>query len=61
MAKPQVSKSEPQKAPYVTPRIITLKVDLSFATAPSSKWQPVPITETVQSQAKVPAASVAAT
>jgi hypothetical protein len=27
MAKPQVAKSEPQKAPYVTPRILTFKVD----------------------------------
>ena len=33
MAKPQVSKSEPQKAPYVTPKILTLKVELSFASS----------------------------
>ena len=40
MAKPQ-AKSEPQKVPYVTPQILTLKVDLSLASAPSSKWLPV--------------------
>jgi hypothetical protein len=33
MDKPHASKSEPQKAPYVTPRILTLKVDLSFASS----------------------------
>ena len=33
MAKQQVAKSEPQKAPYVTPKILTLKVDLSFASS----------------------------
>jgi hypothetical protein len=32
MAKPQ-PQSEPQKAPYVTPKILTLKVDLSFASS----------------------------
>jgi hypothetical protein len=32
MAKPQ-AQSEPQKAPYVTPKILTLKVDLSFASS----------------------------
>jgi len=41
MAKQQVAKNEPQKVPYVTPRILTLKVDLSLASAPSSKWLPV--------------------
>ena len=49
----QISKSEPQKAPYVTPKILTLKVDLSFAAAPSSKWFPVSTeTEMPESQAK---------
>jgi hypothetical protein len=33
MAKQQLTKSEPQKAPYVPPRILTLKVDLSFASS----------------------------
>jgi hypothetical protein len=33
MVRPQASKSEPQKAPYVTPKILTLKVDLSFASS----------------------------
>jgi hypothetical protein len=33
MAKQQPTKIEPQKAPYVTPRILTLKVDLSFASS----------------------------
>jgi len=32
MAKPQ-AQSEPQKAPYVKPKILTLKVDLSFASS----------------------------
>jgi hypothetical protein len=32
MAKPQ-AQSEPQKAPYETPKILTLKVDLSFASS----------------------------
>ena len=32
MAKPQ-PQSEPQRAPYVTPKILTLKVDLSFASS----------------------------
>jgi hypothetical protein len=32
MAKPQ-PQSEPQKAPYVTPNILTLKVDPSFASS----------------------------
>ena len=32
MDKPQ-AQSEPQKAPYVTPKIVTLKVDLSFASS----------------------------
>jgi len=31
MAKPQVGKSEPQKAPYVKPRILIFKVNPSFA------------------------------
>ena len=33
MVKSQASKSESQKAPYVTPKILTLKVDLSFASS----------------------------
>ena len=33
MAEEKTTKSEPQKAPYVTPRILTLKVDLSFASS----------------------------
>ena len=33
MAEEQIAKSEPQKAPYVKPRILTLKVDLSFASS----------------------------
>ena len=33
MAKQQVAKSEPQRASYVTPRILTLKVNLSFASS----------------------------
>jgi len=32
MAKPQ-PQSEPQRAPYVAPKILTLKVDLSFASS----------------------------
>ena len=31
MAKQQLAKIQPQKAPYETPRILTLKVNLSFA------------------------------
>jgi hypothetical protein len=33
MAKQQRAKIEPQKSSYVTPRILTLKVNLSFASA----------------------------
>ena len=33
MAKEQIAKIEPQKAPYETPRILTLKVNLSFASS----------------------------
>ena len=33
MAKQQIAKIEPQKAPYVAPRILTLKVNLSFASS----------------------------
>ena len=36
MAKQQLAKIEPQKAPYVTPRILTLKVSLSFASSADS-------------------------
>jgi hypothetical protein len=31
MAKPQNSKNEPERLPYVKPTILTLKVDVSFA------------------------------
>jgi hypothetical protein len=33
MVEEKITKSEPQKAPYVTPKILTLKVDLSFASS----------------------------
>ena len=33
MAEEKTPKSESQKAPYVTPKILTLKVDLSFASS----------------------------
>ena len=33
MAEDKITKSESQKAPYVTPKILTLKVDLSFASS----------------------------
>jgi hypothetical protein len=33
MAKQQLAKIEPQKAPYEAPRILTLKVNLSFASS----------------------------
>jgi hypothetical protein len=33
MDKKQIAKIQPQKAPYVTPRIRTLKVSLSFASS----------------------------
>ena len=33
MAEEKTTKTEPQKAPYVTPKIITLEVDLSFASS----------------------------
>jgi hypothetical protein len=33
MAEEKTTKSESQKAPYVTPKILTLKVDLSFASS----------------------------
>jgi hypothetical protein len=33
MAKEQLAKIQPQKAPYETPRILTLKVNLSFASS----------------------------
>ena len=36
MAKQQIAKTQPQKAPYVTPRIRTLKVSLSFASSAST-------------------------
>ena len=39
MAKPQVAKSEPQKAPYVKPKILTFKVNPSFA---STEIEPLP-------------------
>jgi hypothetical protein len=34
MGKPQVSKTESLKASYITPRILTLKVNPSFASSP---------------------------
>jgi hypothetical protein len=33
MDKNQIAKIQPQKAPYVTPRILTLRVSLSFASS----------------------------
>ena len=33
MAKEQTANGEPERAPYVKPRILTLKVDLSFASS----------------------------
>jgi hypothetical protein len=33
MDKQQIAKIQSQKAPYVTPRILTLKVNLSFASS----------------------------
>ena len=33
MAKEQLAKIQPQKAPYETPRVLTLKVNLSFASS----------------------------
>jgi hypothetical protein len=33
MEKQQITKIQPEKAPYVTPRILTLKVNLSFASS----------------------------
>jgi len=33
MDKQQIAKIQPQKAPYVTPKIRTLKVDLSLASS----------------------------
>jgi len=61
MAEEQIANSEPQKAPYVKPAILTLKVNPSFAAAPSSKWLPVPDeTETRQSQAKAAVAQARA-
>ena len=36
MAKQQIAKTQPQKAPYVTPKIRTLKVSLSFASSAST-------------------------
>ena len=36
MAKQQIAKTQPQKAPYVTPEIRTLKVSLSFASSAST-------------------------
>jgi len=33
MAKEQTANGEPERAPYVTPKILTLKVDLSFASS----------------------------
>jgi len=36
MAKQQIAKSQPQKAPYVIPKIRTLKVSLSFASSAST-------------------------
>ena len=33
MAEEKTTKSEPQKTPYVKPKILTLKVDLSFASS----------------------------
>ena len=33
MAEERPTQSEPQKAPYVAPKILTLKVDLSFASS----------------------------
>jgi hypothetical protein len=36
MAKEQIAKSEPQKAPCVKPKILRTKVDLSFAGLPKN-------------------------
>ena len=36
MDKQQIAKIQAQKAPYVTPKIRTLKVDLSFASSAST-------------------------
>ena len=33
MGKQQIAKIQPEKAPYVTPRILTLKVSLSYASS----------------------------
>jgi len=39
VAKPQVAKCEPPKAPYVKPKILTFKVNASFA---STEIEPLP-------------------
>ena len=39
MAKQQAAQSEHQKAPYVTPAIVTLKVNLSFASSATTLGQ----------------------
>ena len=39
MAKEQVAPTEPQKAPYVRPAIVTLKVNLSFASSATKLGQ----------------------
>ena len=36
MDKQEIAKIQPQKAPYVTPKIRTLKVSLSFASSAST-------------------------
>jgi len=62
MAEDKITKSESQKAPYVTPKILTLKVDLSFASSATNfedlvdlldgPQPPVPATIETPSKAK---------
>jgi hypothetical protein len=61
MAEEKTTKSESQKAPYVTPKIVILKVDLSFASAATNfddhvdlldRQPPVPAETETPSKAK---------
>jgi hypothetical protein len=56
-------KNEPQKAPYVTPRILTLKVDLSFASSATNfealvNYPEPPVPGTTETPSKAKSAAV---
>ena len=48
MAEEKTPKSESQKAPYVKPKILTLKVDLSFASSATNFEDIIALADTPQ-------------